>query len=102
LKEGKQQGEIKISLKGDGMTTFENKTTKKETKNEYSKKKHSEEQENEQENEEKRESEEEVVHAEEEEKIDPQSKNKNTCAKIFHNFDTIQDLREFLIKLNLV
>jgi len=48
LKEGKQQGEIKISLKGDGMTTFENKTTKKETKNEYSKKKHSEEQENEQ------------------------------------------------------
>lgn len=56
------------------------------------------------ENDEKQASEEEAVHAEEE-KADPQARgqgqNKNTSSKIFHNFDSIRDLRDFLVKFVL-
>lgn len=99
LKEGKQQGEIKIQLKGDSMVS------KLETKEEKKKKKYSEE-----ESQEKHEkhaklesqSEEDEEKNAEEEKVQPgrtkSMMEKSSVLKVFKDFVSISDLRDFIIK----
>jgi len=99
LKDGKQQGEIKISLGGNNLSsTFEEvkkekNSQKKKTLNEEPKesvnKKNSKQSYSDEDN-----------NDGEEEKIQPQSKpiDKNVSTKIFHNFDSITDLKAFILK----
>lgn len=100
LKEGKQQGEIKISLKGEGLvSTVETKLPHARTENpnkntDNHKKKNSEDQGH-------AEQDEELVQPEEESKDMPQNGRETAGSskiQVFHNFDGIRDLKDFLIK----
>ena len=99
LKEGKQQGEIKISLKGEGMvSTVETKLPHARTENlnkntDNHKKKNSEDHGH-------AEQDEELVQPEESKDIPPNGREMTNSSKIqvFQNFDGIKDLKDFLIK----
>ena len=99
LKEGKQQGEIKISLKGEGMvSTVETKLPHARTENlnkntDNHKKKNSEDHGH-------AEQDEELVQPEESKDIPQNGREMTNSSKIqvFQNFDGIKDLKDFLIK----
>ena len=100
LKEGKQQGEIKISLKGEGMvSTVETKLPHARTENPNKKtdnhmKKNSEDHGH-------AEQDEELVQPEEESKDIPHNGKEianSSKIQVFNNFDGIRDLKDFLIK----
>lgn len=107
LKEGNKQGEIKITLKGDGAPSITRSKTEK--KNEQGQKlkncmtevqKEIKEQEGENEKGSEADSDGEEVHVEEEKQgsKNKSTSNKNPSIKIFNHFDGIKDLKEFLIK----
>lgn len=103
LKEGKQQGEIKISLKGEGISTVETKLPRAKTENpvknpEHLRKKNSEDHGQSGQAEEEDEQVQPMEESKEVTQHGPRQETRNSAIQVFHNFEAIRDLKEFLIK----
>lgn len=103
LKDGKQQGEIKISLKGEGISTVETKLPRAKTENpvknpEHLRKKNSEDHGQGGQAEQEDEQVQPMEESKEATQHDPRQEPRNSTIQVFHNFEQIRDLKEFLIK----